>query len=92
MRFLLCYDIEEDRQRTRLVKILEEYGERIQYSVFEFNITQGLFIEMRHKIKKTGILKKKNISISIYPLCEACYKKIERHGVNRLLDEDNIVF
>jgi len=91
MRFILCYDIESDSKRARLVKILEEYGERIQYSVFEFKLSEACYLEMMDKIEKAGLLNDNICSISIYPTCEACYKKIERYGANKILTEDNIV-
>lgn len=33
--FLILYDIESDRLRTKFSKYLEKYGRRLQYSVFE---------------------------------------------------------
>lgn len=92
MRFLICYDITDDSLRNKIVKILESYGERIQYSVFEFNLTKAKILEMKHKLIKKKILDKKRMSFSIYPICEECYKKVERYGNNRLLNEKNIVF
>lgn len=38
--YLICYDIEDDRERTRVAKVLLHYGERVQYSVFEVHITR----------------------------------------------------
>ena len=92
MRFLICYDITDDSLRNKIVKILESYGERIQYSVFEFNLTKAKILEMKHKLIKKKLLDKKRMSFSIYPICEECYKKVERYGNNRLLNEKNIVF
>lgn len=34
MRFLVCYDIADDRRRDRMAKALLDYGARIQESVF----------------------------------------------------------
>ena len=92
MRFLICYDIKDDSLRNKIVKILESYGERIQYSVFEFNLKKAKILEMKNKLIKKKILDKKRMSFSIYPICEECYKKVERYGNNRLLNEKNIVF
>ena len=92
MRFLICYDVVDDSLRSKIVKILESYGERIQYSVFEFNLTKARILEMKNKLIKRKLLNKKRMSFSIYPLCEECYKKVERYGNNKLLDEKNIVF
>lgn len=33
-RFVVAYDIADDRRRDRIAKTLESYGDRIQYSVF----------------------------------------------------------
>lgn len=92
MRFLICYDITNDLLRSKIVRILESYGERIQYSVFEFNLTKARILEMKNKLIKDKLLNKKKMSFSIYPICEECYKKVERYGNNKLLDEKNIVF
>ncbi len=37
---VVAYDIEDDRRRTRVARILEGYGERVQYSVFECEIEE----------------------------------------------------
>lgn len=33
--YLILYDIESDKLRTKFAKYLEKYGRRLQYSVFE---------------------------------------------------------
>lgn len=38
MTFVVCYDIEDDRERLRVARCLETYGERVQYSVFEVHL------------------------------------------------------
>lgn len=92
MRFLICYDIKNDKIRGNIVKILESYGERIQYSVFEFNLNEAKIIEMKNKLFRKKILNRKDLSFSVYPICESCYKKVERYGNNKILCENNIVF
>ncbi len=36
--YLACFDIENDKKRRRLSKLLLSYGERVQYSVFEITV------------------------------------------------------
>jgi CRISPR-associated protein Cas2 len=91
MRYLVCYDIENDKKRTRLVKILEKYGERVQFSVFEIQLPPSLLKTLRKKLAAEKILEKTD-SLLIYPLCDTCYPKVERTGKNRLLDPTGIVF
>jgi CRISPR-associated protein Cas2 len=33
--YIICYDIEDNRRRNKVSKLLESYGSRLQYSVFE---------------------------------------------------------
>ena len=37
--YLVSYDIEKTKIRNKIAKTLENYGERVQYSVFECRIT-----------------------------------------------------
>ena len=36
--YLVCYDIEDDGERARVARVLEHYGQRVQYSVFELHL------------------------------------------------------
>jgi len=92
MRFLICYDITDDKIRSKAVKILENYGVRVQYSVFEFNLNPAKILEMKYKLLKKKLIDQKFVSFTIYPLCENCYNKVERFGDSRILDKKTIVF
>ena len=46
MFVVVAYDISHNRRRTRLAKILLDYGERVQESVFEAEVPPDLFAEM----------------------------------------------
>ncbi|MEZ0296523.1 MAG: CRISPR-associated endonuclease Cas2 [Candidatus Methylacidiphilales bacterium] len=39
--YLAVYDISDDRERTRLAKVLEAFGIRIQKSAFELRLTRA---------------------------------------------------
>jgi CRISPR-associated protein Cas2 len=36
--YLVCYDIDDNRERQRTAKLLERHGQRVQYSVFELHL------------------------------------------------------
>lgn len=36
--YVACFDIEDDRARRKVSKILLEHGDRVQYSVFEISV------------------------------------------------------
>ncbi|MEW6140284.1 MAG: CRISPR-associated endonuclease Cas2, partial [Thermodesulfobacteriota bacterium] len=35
---VVCYDVVDDRTRTRLAKLMQNYGNRVQKSVFECTV------------------------------------------------------
>ena len=38
MRIVVSYDVSDDRRRRKVAKIMEGYGYRVQYSVFECDL------------------------------------------------------
>lgn len=46
-RTLICYDVIDDKRRTRLAKVLGKYGDRIQYSVFVVDISPAKLLRLR---------------------------------------------
>ena len=39
MNYLITYDIEDDKRRKKISDLLEGYGVRVNYSVFEFYLS-----------------------------------------------------
>ncbi len=44
--YLVCYDIAEDRRRSRVLELLRGYGEHLQYSVFRCRLSPSRFEEL----------------------------------------------
>lgn len=53
IRILVAYDIVDDPRRNRLAKLLESYGDRIQYSVFLVDLTRAQEVRLRKSIIAT---------------------------------------
>ena len=69
--YVVSYDIASDRLRNKIAKILEGYGVRIQYSVFECRLNEkkyGKLLELMAGAKEGNI--------RLYSLCENCLSKI----------------
>ena len=47
---VIAYDIIDNKRRTKLAKLLEGFGERVQYSVFEAHLTLRQWEDMIKKI------------------------------------------
>jgi CRISPR-associated protein Cas2 len=52
-RILIAYDITDDSRRARLARLLSEYGDRVQYSVFVVDATPGKLVRLRVQVRKT---------------------------------------
>ncbi len=75
---MVCYDIVDDNRRRKIQKILEGYGERVQYSVFECDLSDYEYDSLRKKIISS--IDKKCDSTRFYNICSSCHKKIEFIG------------
>jgi CRISPR-associated protein Cas2 len=57
MLVVVTYDVPDNKRRLKLAKLLEGYGRRVQYSVFECFLTldemRGLCEKVRAKVKVT---------------------------------------
>ena len=46
-RFLIAYDISDPKRLRRVCKTMEEYGDRLQYSVFICDLSRAELIHAR---------------------------------------------
>ena len=49
--YLVTYDINDDRRRDHVAKILRRYGERLQYSVFLLRIRPAKMLVVQNLIE-----------------------------------------
>ena len=88
--YLVLYDIEDDRLRTRFSKFLQKYGRRLQYSVFEVKNSKWILDNIKTEIK-TNFSKKfgQADSVLVYNVVDTdCVAKVG-HPVN---EEGDLVF
>jgi CRISPR-associated protein Cas2 len=52
-RFLVAYDIVNDLRRGRVAKVLESYGDRIQFSVFLIDVKPAKIVRLRDILRVT---------------------------------------
>jgi len=74
MNYLVTYDISDDKKRTKLSTILDEYGNRVNFSVYECTLTKREHNILQEKIKSLKILNKFD-SIRFYHICKNCIDK-----------------
>lgn len=82
MFVLISYDIQDDKKRTKVSKLLENYGTRVQYSVFECLINKEQLKKIKEETKK--IIDLNTDSIRFYLICESCVNRIEIIGTGEI--------
>lgn len=81
---IVSYDIPSNRRRYKVMKTMEGFGTRVQYSVFECNLKPRQVDDLRKKIMK---LVTSEDSIRLYFISADDVKRIERLGDARTVEE-----
>ena len=84
MHIVLAYDIPDDKRRTRMRKMLLSFGTPVQYSVFEFDVSQRHLERLKRAVR--GIMKRPEDNVRYYVLCRCCAKGVEVFGGNPLTE------
>ncbi len=90
MFYLVCYDIVDDRRRTRVSKLLEAYGLRVQKSVFELVLNPRQYKKLLPRLSK--LLNAKEDQLRFYPLSQPCRHKVTVLGIKPDYAIDDEVF
>lgn len=82
---IVSYDITSNRRRYKVMKTLEGFGARVQYSVFECRLKPREIDDLRKRLKK--LIAEQEDSIRFYFLGAEDVKRIERLGDVRTVEE-----
>lgn len=75
--YVVTYDIPCDKRRKKVSNLLEGYGKRVQYSVFECILTTNKYQELRQRLRNKV---KNEDSVRFYPLSGHTLSKVEVWG------------
>ena len=84
MLYLVCYDIADEYRLRKVAQVMVRYGERVQKSVFECHLTEPLLRAMLQRVQKQ--MEPTQDSLRVYPLCAACGKRRQAHGISTVSD------
>lgn len=74
MKYLICYDITEQRIRQRVVKLLESHAHRLQYSVFIGDFKECEYKALREQLLDITADSARRLLL-IVPMCAICEAK-----------------
>ncbi len=94
MFIVVAYDVntsEEAGQRRlrRVAKVCMKFGQRVQNSIFECDISPSDYLLLKHDLIE--IMNEKTDSLRFYNLGSRYSSKIESHGMQRHLPVDDIM-
>lgn len=94
MMTLVSYDVSttDNKGKTRLRKVSKEcqnYGQRVQNSVFEIDVDYGTFLKVKDKLLK--IIDPKYDSLRIYYLGNNWKHRVEHYGTKETYDPEGVL-
>ena len=88
MLTVVSYDVVDDRRRTRLAKVLKDFGARVQLSVFECRLDLGQLDVMARRLRK--VIDESKDSVRIYRLCNECVVKTVIQGTGKVTEDPEV--
>lgn len=83
-RYLVAYDIASDHRRARVARVLQGFGDRVQYSVFVVDIKSSKLIRLRDAIIGQIDMNLDSVLVcDLGPLGEARNSRFEFIGLDR---------
>ena len=96
MLYVLAYDISTEskageKRLRKMAKICENYGQRVQKSVFEFQLKEEKFLQLKNEVLKN--IKKDEDVVRIYRILEPRDKNVQEYGAFEAIDyeEDTLI-
>lgn len=96
MMILVTYDVSTiskggPKRLRKISKICQNYGQRVQNSVFECVVDSTQFVTLKNELK--GVMDPENDSLRFYRLGDNYKSKVEHIGVKESLDiEGTLIF
>jgi CRISPR-associated protein Cas2 len=88
--WVISYDIADDKRRYRVRRLLEGYGQRVQYSVFECELTHARCDRLERELRR--VIHDKEDSIRFYPLNKADKGRIHVVGTGKVTDKPPVIY
>lgn len=83
MKYIISYDITNDKKRAKIAKKLEACGVRLQYSLFECDLTVVQLARLSNDLK--SLINRNADSVMYFPLCGRCNAARKSEGVEKVI-------
>ena len=82
---MISYDIVDDKVRSQVFNCLKNYGEPVQYSMFECYLTKKNQGVLREALQ--AFIDATEDSVRWYPVCRWCQKEINVLGTDKITED-----
>jgi len=83
MFFVVSYEIKDDNRRNKVCNELKNFGNHVQYSVFECDLNKAQIKNLQGRLG--NFIKKSEDSIRYYFLCRSCLARVRIQGKTTFL-------
>ncbi|HKQ08185.1 MAG TPA: CRISPR-associated endonuclease Cas2 [Blastocatellia bacterium] len=73
---VVAYDVRDRRRLRRVAKMMEQYGSRVQFSVFECRLDKERMARLFADIKRA--INRRQDKVTVITLCQSCVHRSER--------------
>ncbi|MFN7961578.1 MAG: CRISPR-associated endonuclease Cas2 [Thermoanaerobaculia bacterium] len=88
MRLVVSYDISDDKKRTKVAGMLENFLTRVQLSVFEGELDAPVLVQL---VKKAlPLLDAETDSLRVYRLCGPCAARVDVYGAGVKIESEAV--
>jgi CRISPR-associated protein Cas2 len=87
MFVVVSYDIPDNKRRRKIMKTMEGFGYRAQYSVFECRLTAQQLARLRERLE--ALIVEEQDDVRFYLLCKQCVPRIVLLGEAELVPESH---
>jgi CRISPR-associated protein Cas2 len=88
-KWLIIYDIKNEKRLNKVAKIINEYGERVQKSVFECEANDKVIERIRTRVNK--VIEQEDY-IVYFEICESDWQKRMKYGPKVNIDVEEKSF
>ncbi len=87
--FIVSYDIVDDKTRSKVAKLMEAYGVRVQKSVFECELNEKQLIKLKNKLAM--LIDHETDSVRFYRQCKKCRSDLKVLGNGVMVEQQSVI-
>jgi len=78
-RFLIAYDVRDQKRLRRVCKVTEKYGDRLQYSVFVCDLSPTELVHAKADMERTMLMTEDSVVIvDLGQVTDICFEFLGR--------------